>query len=141
MFPKNALNCYTTQLKEPIYLNDKYEVALVELMYPVNWKFKNYAKCYVIVRNSLHDFEKKYTISFDVMDSISQILDKLNFDFEVDGVGVVFEYDRGIKRISITLDANFELEFENDFQYELGFRASIFQFFLFRVITLCSTVK
>jgi hypothetical protein len=43
LFPDNVLNCYTTQLKEVINLQDKYEVALVELMYPLNWKFDNYA--------------------------------------------------------------------------------------------------
>ena len=61
LFPENALNCYTTQFKEPIHLNAKYEVALEEFMYPDNWKFQNYSR--IVVRNSLHDFEKKYTIS------------------------------------------------------------------------------
>ena len=34
LFPENVLNFYTTQLKEVINLQDKHEVALVELMYP-----------------------------------------------------------------------------------------------------------
>jgi hypothetical protein len=123
LFPENVLNCYTTQLKEVINLQDKYEVALVELMYPLNWKFDNYAS--LIIRKN--GFEKKYTISFDVMDNVNQILNNLNEFFVEDDIGVFFAYEREIKKISITVDPYIEIEFLDDFQFELGFRASKFQ--------------
>jgi hypothetical protein len=89
LFPGNVLNCYTTQLKEVINLQDKYELALVELMYPLNWKFDNYASL-IIRKNGL---EKKYTISFDVMDNVNQILNNLSEFFVEDDIGVLFAYE------------------------------------------------
>jgi hypothetical protein len=61
------------------------------------------------------------------MDNVNQILNNLNVFFVEDDIGVFFAYEREIKKISITVDPYIEIEFLDDFQFELGFRASKFQ--------------
>jgi len=59
------------------------------------------------------------------MDNENQILNDLNEFFVKDDIGVFFAYEREIKKISITVDPY--IEFLDDFQFELGFRASKFR--------------
>jgi hypothetical protein len=40
VYPDNTLTKFRTKLKNPIRLEGLYEVALVELMYPVTWKYR-----------------------------------------------------------------------------------------------------
>ena len=39
-YPNNTLTHYTTKLKLPLELNTKYEVALTEIIYPFNFKYR-----------------------------------------------------------------------------------------------------
>ena len=40
LFPTNTLTKYTTKLNSTLQLEGKYEVALTEIMYPFNFKFR-----------------------------------------------------------------------------------------------------
>ena len=124
-FEKNTLTNYTTRLNSMIELDCKYEVGLVELMYPLNWKFIDYGS--LIITNVKTAETKKYSISFNVMENIDEILRNLNSKIVKDLMKIFFEYDRVSKKISINMEPDYELEFLNEFHLELGFRASKFE--------------
>ena len=63
-----------------IELDCKYEVGLVELMYPLNWKFVDYG--HLMITNKITGATKKYSISFNVMENIDEILRNLNTNIE-----------------------------------------------------------
>ena len=46
-FPNNTLNNFTTKLHSALRLDGEYEVGLVELSYPQNWKYRRDAKFYL----------------------------------------------------------------------------------------------
>ena len=39
-FPDNTLTHYTTRLKNSLRLNGNYEVALAQIIFPKNWKYR-----------------------------------------------------------------------------------------------------
>ena len=39
-YENNTKTHFKTKLKVPIYLDGIYEVALVELLYPISWKYR-----------------------------------------------------------------------------------------------------
>jgi hypothetical protein len=123
IFPDNCLNNYTNILEEEIHLDQKYEVSLHEIMYPINWKFDKYAN--ILVRKD--GFMKIYPVSFNALDNIDDVFYLLNNKFKNDSLDIIFSYGKDSKLVSIQLDAGIEIEFENDFQIELGFRANLFE--------------
>ena len=40
-FPSNTLTQYTTRLKNPLRLDGNYEVALAQILFPKNWKYRD----------------------------------------------------------------------------------------------------
>ena len=94
-------------------------------MYPLNWKFVDYG--HLMITNKITGATKKYSISFNVMENIDEILRNLNTNIEEDSMKIFFEYDRVSKKIAINMEPNFELEFLNEFHLELGFRAFKFE--------------
>ena len=123
IFPDNSLNNYTNILEEEINFDQKYEVSLHEIMYPINWKFINYAN--ITIRNA--GVIKLYPISFNVLDTIDDLFNVLNKNFKNDNLDIIFYYDKQLKIVSIQVDAGIEIEFDNNFQIELGFRAAHFE--------------
>ena len=124
-FPNNSLSNYITKLSNTIELNGKYEMALVEIMYPVNWKLPNHDS--ILIRNINKDFTKAYSIVFDALENVDEIFKKFNLQLKNDDVLVKFAYNDITKKVEIELYPDFELEFLNDLQYEFGFRAKSFQ--------------
>jgi hypothetical protein len=123
IFPDNCLNNYTNVLEEEIHFDQKYEVSLHEIMYPINWKFEKYAN----IKVQKEGFSKIYPVSFNALDTIDDFFNSLNSKFEKDNLDITFSYGRQSKIVSIELDRGIEIEFENNFQIELGFRASHFE--------------
>ena len=39
-YENNTKTKFKTKLKNPLYLDGSYEVALVEILYPVSWKYR-----------------------------------------------------------------------------------------------------
>jgi hypothetical protein len=124
-FPNNALSNYSTKLSNTVELNGKYEVALVELMYPINWKICHSGN--ILIKNDKKDFVKSYSITINAMDNINDILNNINVEFKNDNVFVKFEYDNITKKVGIELHPGFDLEFLNGLHNEFGFRAEKFQ--------------
>ena len=114
IFPDNSLNNYTNILEEEINFDQKYEVSLHEIMYPINWKFINYSN--IRIRNA--GVIKLYPISFNVLDTIDDLFNVLNKNFKNDNLDIIFYYDKQLKIVSIQVDAGIEIEFDNNFQIE-----------------------
>jgi hypothetical protein len=41
-YPENTLTNFTTKLQPPFYLNQTYEVGIVEITFPYNWFNQNF---------------------------------------------------------------------------------------------------
>ena len=53
-FPNNTLSNYITKLSNIVELHVKYEVGLVEIIYPINWKLRHNGN--IIIKNDKKDF-------------------------------------------------------------------------------------
>lgn len=117
MYPNNTLTCYTTKLKNPIKLEGSYEVALVEMMYPVNWKYRDDAS--IIVSDNLGNI-LKYNIQFHCYDTVNDIINGINDFFSSNVIEINMLYVN--QKVRIGAPANTVVEFTNDAQKNFGFK-------------------
>ncbi len=68
-FPNNSLTNYITKLKRNIKLEGEYEVALVELMYPQNWKYKRDGNIIFKESKRIETFKVKFS-NYDTIENL-----------------------------------------------------------------------
>ena len=76
IFPNNKLTKYTTKLSAPIKLEGEYEVALVEIQFPVNWRVRNDGTVKIISHKPKK--EHKFTVKLLAYETITDVLDDIN---------------------------------------------------------------
>ena len=94
-FPNNTLTHFTTKLKNPIRLEGNYEVALSEIMFPKNWKYREdgIIKC---IANGIATFYIR--VEFFVYETATQLIQKLKKDFADSPLGLDISYDERFKK-------------------------------------------
>ena len=119
VFPKNTLTDYSTKLKSPIQLEGAYEVALVEMMYPVSWKYQTGS---VILKWS--DVEVVNEIEFIVHEKMKNICKQISEFFsnpQLSQIQCEFVYNESSQRISISFPKEATLIFTNNINLLFGF--------------------
>jgi hypothetical protein len=72
-FPNNSLTYYITELKRNIKLEGEYEVALVELMNPQNWKYKRDGNIIFKESKRIETFKVKFS-NYDTIENLGLVL-------------------------------------------------------------------
>ena len=72
-FPQNTLTHYVTRLKNPLRLNGNYEVALAQILFPKNWKYRPDGTILV----SSPDGSTRIVVEFRVWETLTNLLEKL----------------------------------------------------------------
>ena len=84
---------FKTKLKNPLYLDGSYEVALVEILYPVSWKY----------RPSIDTISIDYKIEFFIYEPLPDLILRINEDFKLLQVTPVIDYLPSTQRIYLFL--------------------------------------
>ncbi len=119
-FPENTLTHFTTKLKLPLELHGKYEVALTEIIYPFNFKFRNDGMIYI--SNSVTNQKEEYKIQFYAFESLSDLFTSINDFTKVKNVPVTLNYNKRTYKASIKISPPWAVELTNAVHKEFGFR-------------------
>ena len=122
-FPDNTLTNYKTRLKTPLRLNGNYEVALAQIMFPKNWKYKPDGKVKIVTP----EFESTITINFLVYESLSEMLKNFSERCVTAGVEVEMKYDVKSARVFLMVPPESTLTFEDGINEIFGFKRNNFE--------------
>jgi hypothetical protein len=124
-FPNNTLTKYTTKLNTPLQLEGKYEVALTEIMYPFNFKYRKNGN--IILVNTTTNERETYTIQFFAFETISELYLTINDFMKSKNIPLLFHYNRRSHKCSVKLSAPWTMELTDDIQKEFGLRLFKYQ--------------
>jgi hypothetical protein len=123
-FPNNTLTKYTTKLKTPIKLDSQYEVALVEIMYPFNFKLRNDGKIIVTATNVA---EIVCEVSFYVYENISKVADYVTDYFKKTPIQIEMAYNQKAQKVFINIPKGVIVNFTDGINNEFGFKRNILE--------------
>lgn len=116
MYPRNTASAFQIRLPKTLYLKNKYEVALAEIMYPHTWPTFNLKEEYVFKYANAEGYvysisipEGHYTSVFDVCKELNRAFDN-EVGKEQEG-DLVFTYTSISRRVKVHLkpDCSFML--------------------------------
>jgi hypothetical protein len=106
-FPNKTVSKFTTKLKNPIRLEGAYEVSLVEIMYPKNWKYRpdGAIKCFYKTIN----FE--IIVEFFVYETLVDLIHRINDQFKEKNIICEIDYYLKTQKIYLTIPDGVSLSF------------------------------
>ena len=120
VFPDNTLTQFTTRLKNPLQLDGQYKVALTEIMFPINWKFRQDAS--IIVTENDKKRTEIFEIKFYAYDSVQDLFTNVNDFMRRKSVPITFFYNKSQLKASVNINLPWTIEFSNGLHRELGFK-------------------
>ena len=122
VYEKNTQARFKTKLKNPIYLDGSYEVALVEILYPISSKYRPDG----IIKISTDDVSIDYKLEFFKDENLSDLINRMNNDFKLFNLNIspTIEYHFISKRIYLFIPENVGISFMNNIHETLGFDKS-----------------
>jgi hypothetical protein len=103
-------------------LEGLYEVALVELMYPVTWKYRVDGSL-ILKSNKL---KATCEVKFYAYETLETLVENLNEFFQTSDVQMEISYNTKTKKIYFIIPPASTLEFTNGIEREFGFKANNF---------------
>ena len=132
LFPNNTLTHFKTKLSSTLQLDGDYEVALTEIMFPFNWKFRE--KGSIVFTHNSHGGSKEVVrreIVFDrslfVYDTLHSLIDGLNMFTKQNKVEVEFFYDAISHKVFYEMGKQWSMEFLNRFNLDFGIKYDFIQ--------------
>ena len=119
-FPNNTLNNYTTKLHSALRLDGEYEVGLVELAYPQNWKYRRDGK--ILFKEKSRT--EIYKIRFSNYESIDALIQSMNIFFKSKAppIPTIWNFNKLNNTITINITNPLSIEFIDGINEELGFK-------------------
>jgi hypothetical protein len=114
---------FKTKLKLPVYLEGNYEVALVEFMYPVSWKYRKDGRISISIDELIID----YTIEFYIYESLPEMMKRINDDFNLMQIVCSISYDPITRRIYLFIPPEVVFTFFDEVHLTLGFTKTIYR--------------
>jgi hypothetical protein len=112
----NTKTRFKTKLKNPIYLEGSYEVALVELLYPVSWKYREDGR----INIKIDDLSIDYTVQFFIYEPLPDLILLINEDFKLLQVSPI-DYLGITQKIYLFLPENCIFTFNDGIHETFGF--------------------
>ena len=116
-YEKNTKTCFKTKLKVPVYLEGSYEVALVELLYPISWKYRLDGR----INISIDNISINYNIEFFTYESLPDLILRIHEDFKLLQVAPGIDYLQTTQRIYLFLPENVVFTFFDNVHETFGF--------------------
>ena len=125
-FPDNSLTHFTTKLGKPIKLEGEYEVSLVEMIYPKNWKYR--ADGFIQL---FGNFDEKYPgtsvkVEFFVNESFKELIVRLNNLISLTDIVIELEYNELVGKMFLQIPEKCKVVFTNGIEAAFGFTESSF---------------
>lgn len=117
MYPEKTLTKYTTKLKNPIKLEGSYELALVEVIAPINWQYRETGSMIVQAGNNV----VRHDVKFNVFDKLSDLLINIRKFFETSPISLEIQYDTDTRNVLFALPGMTNMRFLNVIKKEFSF--------------------
>jgi hypothetical protein len=124
IYPNNTLTSFKVKLNSAIHLDGNYEVALTEIMFPYNWKYRRDATL-IAYDSTAEPAKRKYesfSVNFYSYQTIMDLLNSMNDFMKARGILLSFNYHRVSNKVSMTLATSWTVEFTDGLHKELGFK-------------------
>lgn len=133
LFPNNTLANFKIQIPTRLYLGQNYEVALVEIQYPLRWETFSDANSYAMklrIRNANGIGFKTETVRIEggYYKSVEELLKIMNKTLsgylqanDHDRDAIVLRENKYKHRLHVACHDGFSIEFAPEFCYALGF--------------------
>ena len=122
-FPDNTLTHYTTRLKNSLRLNGNYEVALAQIIFPKNWKYRKDG----LVTITTPESTSRIPIKFLARESLQEFFKNLKQSFLLSGVAVEIAYDHNTSKIFLMVPPECSIKFEDGLNEYFGFKNSYYE--------------
>ena len=116
-YENNTKTRFKTKLKNPIYLDGSYEVALAEILYPVSWKYRPDGR----INISIDDMSIDYKIEFFIYESLPDLILRINEDFKLMKVTPFIDFLNSTKRIYLFVPDKVVFTFLDNVNETFGF--------------------
>jgi hypothetical protein len=116
-YPDNTKTHFKTKLKVPVYLEGTYEVALVELLYPVSWKYRKDGRINIAV----DDISIDYKIEFFIYEALPDLILRMNEEFKLMQISPFIDYLQTTQKIYLFVPENVVFTFFDDVHETFGF--------------------
>ena len=134
-FPNNTLTKYTIRLKNPLRLDGNYEVALAQIIFPKNWKYREDG----IIELSSPKKSFQIKVQFLVYETLSHIFERLNNVFMSTGIQAELGYNDETNRVYLSLAPTCKIKFNDNINEVFGFTSK--EFVGFQDKTYSSDIK
>ena len=124
-FPNNTLSNYTTKLHADFDLEGKYEVALTEIMFPFNWKYRQDG--FIIFTTFDKSKIEKFEIKFYAYDYLNELITNINAFTKRKAISFEMFYNKFTHIVSISLNSPWQIEFTDGIHKQLGLAAKKYQ--------------
>ena len=121
-FPSNTLTQYTTRLKNPLRLDGNYEVALAQILFPKNWKYRDDG----IIELSNPKKSVQIKVQFLVYETLKQLLVRLNNLFAASGIHAELEFNNNNNKVYLLIAVQCKFRFLNNTNEVFGFKTREF---------------
>ena len=109
---------FTTKLHNSIHLDGSYEVSLVEILYPISWKYRPGGFIRITIENEISISLK---VEFFVYESIPDLIFRINEDFKLMRITPLIDFLAKTQKIYLFVPEDVTLNFENDMHKTFGF--------------------
>ena len=116
-FPDNTLTHFRTTLKNPLRLNGNYEVALAQILFPKNWKYRPDGRILVETPDGVIEV----IVEFNVWESLNHLLTQLTTKMLLYGISAEFKYDQNTSKIFISVPPEISLLLTDGINNIFGF--------------------
>jgi hypothetical protein len=120
-FPDNTLTKYTTKLKTSLKLEGPYEVALVEIMYPINWEI--YSKAAITYINENKE-QQRIELNLYAYDTLAETIEAINYKLKTSN-GQILKYIHSC--VHLQLPINTYLYFHYKAESIFGFSDKLYE--------------
>ena len=119
-YPNNTKTHFKTKLKNAKYLDGTYEVALVELLYPLSWKYRKDGR----INISLEDISIDYTVEFYISESLPELVERMTSEFKLMQIVCTIDYKISAQKIFLFIPENCVFTFYDEIEQVFGFSRS-----------------
>lgn len=124
-YPDNTLSNYVTNLNKIIKLEGKYEVALTEIMYPFNFKFRKDAS--IVAKNSKTGKTETFVLQLFAYETVTDLFSNINDFMKRKEIPIEFYYNKKANKATIRVNPPWTLQLKDGINKDLGFKINVFQ--------------
>jgi hypothetical protein len=120
-YQNNRKTHFKRKLKNANYLDGTYEVDIVELLYPVSWKYRKDGR----INISLEDISIDYTVEFYISESLPELVERMSSELKLMQIVCTVDYKISAQKIFFFIPENCVFTFYDQIEEVFGFEEKV----------------